>query len=260
MKLLPLIPRGLLRLTGADRVKFLHGLTTGNVKALKPGEAHRSVHTSPKGKVLALLSVLADADCLWVETDAARVAWLKATWEKGIIMEDVAIEDRSSQISVTALAGEGDLPSVPPGAKLLPFCRTGPGREVWASPAFHPPLPALDEAGEEALRISNLMPRFGVDLTEENLPQEGGLDEDTGWISYSKGCYVGQETIARLHNLGQVSQRLARLRVPDGRTLAPGTELGAAGRITSACPGMALAMLKRAFLAPGTRVEDLEVL
>ncbi len=269
MTLLPLIPRGILRLTGPDRVKFLHGLTTGNVKALKPGESHRSLHTSPKGRVLALLGVYAESDALWVETDADRLAWLKASWEKVIIMEDVKIEDRSTELLVTALAGRSSpFPQTPDMPICLPFCRTGPGIEVWATPhetaIFRDGLcktgtPLLDEAGEEALRIANGMPRYGVDLTEENLPQEGGLDEDTGWISYSKGCYVGQEPIARLHHLGQAAQRLALLKVPEGEILPPGTPVlsgeSPAGRVTSSCPGMALAMLKRAFLATGAKLE-----
>lgn len=264
--LLPAIPRGILRLAGADRARFLHGMATSHVKGLKPGESQRSLHVSAKGKVLAMLSILAEADALWVETDADRVAFLKAALEKMVIMDDVVIEDRSSDFSVIALAGEGNLLQGLSG-KRLGFCRTGPGAELWVPPADADRIRQalltkgavlLDAEGEEALRIANAMPRFGVDVTDQNLPQEAGLDEDTGWISYAKGCYVGQETIARLHALGQVQQRLAVLKL-QGKT-APGAAVHAgadlAGRVTSVSKeGLAMAMLKRAWLAQGTRLD-----
>lgn len=235
--LLPPAPRGLLRISGADRVRFLHGQTTQDIKKLKPGEGAQALALTNKGRVLALLLVLADEDALWVETDPGRAAFLKTAWEKVIVMDDVEISDRSESLGVVALSGadapaflarasRDAVPEPPPlghapfslggqQARLVRACRAGgAGLELWTLAAYTGPLRgALERAGalpvdEEALRIRNGIPRYGTDVTEENLPQEAGFDEDTGWISYAKGCYVGQETIARLHNLGQVQKRL----------------------------------------------------
>ncbi len=238
--LLPAAPRGILRVTGADRVRFLHGQTTQDVKKLKPGEGAQALAVTNKGKVLGMLLLLADEDAIWVETDPERAAPLKAAWERMIIMDDVALSDRSSHLGVVALSGDGargllaaaagrEVPDLPPlghapvplagqQARLVRACRAGgPGLEFWTMAAYTAPLRGslqragalpLEPAGEEALRIRNGIPRYGVDVTEDHLPQEAGFDEDTGWVSYTKGCFVGQETIARLHHLGQVQKRL----------------------------------------------------
>ncbi len=267
LALLPVLPRGILRLAGADRVRFLQGMTTNHVKALKPGESQRSLHVSQKGKVLALLTVLAEVDFLWVETDADRAAWLKAALEKMLIMDDVIIEDCSSGLAVLALLGRHPPPLTSPTLRRVRASRVGgDGWELWVPRVeLGAQRPSLLEAGarligaeeEELLRMERGMPRFNVDVSEENLPQEARLDEDTGWISYSKGCYVGQETIARLHSMGQVRQRLALLRMSE-RAL-PGSPVHAVdqlvGRVTSASGLVALAMLRREWTSPGSLLE-----
>ena len=94
VRLLPPAPRGILRLRGTDRARFLHGLTTQEVKKLPPGRGAAALSVSQKGRVQAMLALLADPDALWVETDPERAGFLKAAWEKLVISDDVAIEDR----------------------------------------------------------------------------------------------------------------------------------------------------------------------
>lgn len=238
--LLPATPRGLLRIAGADRARFVHGQTTQDIKRLKPGEGAQALALTPKGKVLAVLLVLAGDDALWIETDADRAPVLKQAWERLIVMDDVTIEDRSAETGIVALSGKdaltflagtagAPLPELAPlahapvplvghAARIVRACRAGgPGAEVWLPAAFSGAFRATlaragaTEADETALRAVQGMPRYGIEVTEEHLPQEAGFDEDTGWISYAKGCYVGQETVARLHHLGQVQKRLCRI-------------------------------------------------
>jgi len=123
-------------------------------------------------------------------------------------------------------------------------------------------VPEADPEAREALRLETGMPVFGIDYGSDNLPQETGLEDS---ISYTKGCYLGQEVVARLHYRGQVARRLARLQSMAGEAPSPGTVLFLEGRpagtVTSTARSptagsvLVLAMLQRRALEPGTQLQ-----
>jgi folate-binding protein YgfZ len=116
----------------------------------------------------------------------------------------------------------------------------------------------------ETARIESGMPRYGVDFNEENLPQEVGRDREA--ISFTKGCYLGQETVARIDALGHVNQRLAGVRFFGSGVPSGGTELAREGRIVGSVTSaafspkldapLALAMVRREANSPGTRLSS----
>lgn len=103
---------------------------------------------------------------------------------------------------------------------------------------------------DEAERIADAWPRWGVDVDGETIPLEAGLDAA---LSYTKGCYMGQETISRIHHMGHVNRKLVRLRFEGGAPAAP-CEIGG-GKLTSSAGELALAMVRAEHAAPGTRLE-----
>ena len=108
----------------------------------------------------------------------------------------------------------------------------------------------------ETARIAAAIPRFGADMDETTLPPEAGLEARA--ISYSKGCYIGQEVIARIRTYGQAARTLRPLRLPPEAAAAPGEKLLAEGKevgqLTSVGPGLALGYVRKEHHAPGTRL------
>lgn len=261
-----------LRVTGPDRAKFLHNLTTNNVKRLAPGRGHESFVTTPQGKTLGYVLVLATDDALLVRSDPGGLAGALPHLRKYGIFDDVALDDLAPETFEVHLLGPdpdatlGRLGGEPPGADPLSHrettARGRPIRVVRESPAGLPGLtligdradaPAIVEAlgreglgpidpgAFEALRIAAGTPAFGRDVTAENLPQEVGRDSRV--IDFVKGCYLGQETVARLDALGHVNKILKGLRLEPGPVPPPGTPLEADGKkvgaITSSAPSTA---------------------
>lgn len=185
------------RVTGADRVAFLHGQCTNDIKRLKPGEHCYAAFLTAKGKMRG------DADIVCLD-DAfllSSVAELRATLEKFVITEDVVIECVSDQVPEFAVWGEK-----PTGLAVYDN-RLGGWNVIGGQPVGEPV--ALDEV--EQMRIAAGVPLWGVDMDENTIPVEAGL---AAWaISYDKGCYIGQETIARIKTYGHVNRHLCQVRV-----------------------------------------------
>ncbi len=212
---------GVLAVSGADREAFLQGQLTQDARGLREGGARRMAGLTPKGKLLyfgwlvgerdrSLLLVPASA------TDAARVHLARFA-----VFQKVSVEDATPAYAAWGLYGPAaELPR-PDGAVPLPA--EGEMSGGWLSPAseagrIEAALAAacsreMPEAEAEVLRVEAGRPRFGVDADGANLPDEIGLDDA---ISTSKGCYVGQEVVARLRTYGQVSRRLAGFRLEGG--------------------------------------------
>lgn len=282
---------GRLRLAGADRLRFLNGLVTCEVKGLAEGEGVYGFVTSLQGRILADVVVLAVADELWLEVPAGEEEAAVATHLGKYLIAD-RVEIASLDAEVVTLAGpgvatlleaslgRGSLPSEPWSHR--PAALAGaPGRvvrrgiapvetfDLWLQPgagsAVHAHLQAEGAvpAGAEAwdvLRVERGIPAFGRDFGPDNFPQETGLGEQA--VSYDKGCYLGQEIVARIHYRGGVNKSLRGLRFPGLDTPPPtGTELLAEGRPagtvgTSALSPdhgpIALAILHNRANAPGT--------
>jgi aminomethyltransferase len=269
--LLDLSLRGRLRLTGRDRASFLHNMVTNDVLGLRPGGGCDAVKLTLQGKIEGTMHILCDQDALWCDVDPGAAAAVQAALERHRIMEDVVIEDRSREWVLLALQGPRAaevLAAAEVSARIVPRDHCGEGGfDIWLTAAdavsgWRALIAAgARPAGLQALdrrRVEAGIPWFGSELTPEYFPMEAGLE--AGWISYTKGCYLGQETISRLHHLGHVNRHLRGL-LPEGE-IARGTTLAAgdkrAGIVTSAVHSpaldrpIALGYVHRDFAAAGT--------
>ena len=244
-----------LRITGADRVRYLNGQTTADVQRLAPGIARPACITTAKGRLCADVFIHATADALFVDADAALRDTLPARLERYIIADDVMIEDVTDTLHLLHLGGiaatrtDLRISTDAPRANRL-GCG---GVDLWLDPsvfenardALTDATCALDEELLEALRIEAGIPRWGRDLDEDTLPPEAGLDRTH--IDYDKGCYIGQEVISRLKSVGHVNRSLTGFIALDHAPLAPGLRIFAPdddtreiGSITSAAWSFAL--------------------
>ncbi len=285
---------GVVELRGGDRAKFLHNFCTQEIKALPAGGCCEAWVCNVKGRILAHLFVVAEADRLLLLTERTRVELLLQHLDRYLINEDVALADLSEHLSLVTLCGpasetiladalscelpeEGAARHAAFGDSMLRVARW----DAWKLPAvvlvvetnsFAESWSALVRAGAaptgfhvgEALRIEACSPRVGIDVGDEHLAQEANRTSQT--ISFTKGCYLGQEPIARLDALGHVNRELAGVRflsttgVPAGTEIRSGSDGTLVGVVSSVArvPGggdwAALAVLKRSASADGTSV------
>jgi folate-binding protein YgfZ len=282
-----------LELTGADRARFLHGLVTLDVKALTPGQGTYGFFTTHQGKILADVVVTAYEDRLWLELPPGRGAEVSAHLGKYVLADRVEVLPLEDMLPLTLagpLAAEllGRLSSEPlptepwshvrarvAGTEVALQRRGRLGVDAWtlwvsasiAEPVAEDllglseaaggrPLPAGFTALEE-LRVERGIPRFGVDFGPDNFPQETGCEEA---VSYTKGCYLGQEVVARIHYRGGV-QKLLRGLVFEGTPAAGAAlvleekEVGKVGSVVRS-PALeatvGLAILHKRGASPGT--------
>lgn len=270
--------QALLEIRGLDRADFLHRVLSQDVRNLAPGSGCSAALLTSSAKLIAELVVLADAEALWLLCDLPRAELVARTLEGYHFSEDVRITNRERRFGVLALHGPrlfellahvtGTRVSLPnPGdhalaslggipIRLVRYTLTGgPGAlilaeadrlpEAWELLQRRGAPHGLQLAGWEALntaRIEAGIPWFGLDMDESTLLPETGLEAVAA--SETKGCYVGQEIIARLRTYGSLSKRLMGLLV-EGRTVPePGDVIlyqGApAGTLTSAAWSPAL--------------------
>jgi tRNA-modifying protein YgfZ len=219
-------PSGILDVVGADRESFLQGQLTQDVRALAAGEVRAAAGLSPRGKLLYVARVVGLADRIRVLVPEVLGALVFEHLKKYAAFSKVVVEDRSQEFSRLGLYGpERPALSFPESSLVLP------GEGEFSAEVVLPAdrLPDL-EAGR---------PRFGADMDSTNLPDEVGMNDA---ISTTKGCYVGQEVVARLRTYGRVNRRLVRFRFPGGPIAAgevlrrPDGEAASAiepGRVTS---------------------------
>jgi folate-binding protein YgfZ len=300
--LIDLSPRGRIEVGGGEAVQFLNGLITNDVKTLAPRSWMRAAFPNVQGRLLASVRVARPTEevSFLIDTEPATHRKVFQSLERFTLAGDFRVKDVTAETAQFALQGErsydiaesvlGDssVGQMSPGAaggglwrEIYPViaycdphtdepgfdlvCPAGAGAvELWN---------ALTEAGArafgydayEVLRVEAGVPRYGVDVSETNVVLEAGQEEEA--VSYTKGCYIGQEIIARIHWRGHVAKRLAglvfsedggepdaagaKVRSPEGREI---------GRITSTVFSprlgrrIALAILKYDYLQPGTAV------
>jgi len=255
--------------TGADRVRFLHGIVTGNVAGTPVGGGCPSALLTPKGHVVADMRMFVRDDDIWIVVDAGQGEAVAGTLSRYAIMDDFAAAPRpdfafSSLLGPAAAArlaaigfDPGALATAPPLAHATVAAADGTvlwlarvrelgadGFWLGAPPAglasVHDRLaaagtPALDPAAAEAARIVAIEPRFGAEITPDYFPMEVGLNAA---IDYAKGCYLGQEPIVRIRDRGHINWRLVGLDVVGPGDPAPHDALESdtkpkAGRVTS---------------------------
>lgn len=232
-------PAAWLRVAGADAATFLQGQFTNELRDLAPGMAAYGLWLTVKGKVLAdsfVVRGIAAADEFWVGSYFSAAGVIRERLEGYVIADDVVIEDRTADWAGLSVIGDG-------AARLLAERRGGevglvfPGRRTraenieWVMPQAEfeaaremlggvAGLVEIDAEVAEARRIADGIPAVPRDIGPADLPNEGGLEKDA--ISYTKGCYLGQEVMARLKSMGQVRRRLLRVHVAaDERPATP---------------------------------------
>src|SRR3954451_3477261 len=239
--------RGTLALTGAEAKEFLHGQVTNDVEALRPGEGCYAAFLTHKGKMLGDLRILHLGDELWLDTESVALQELFNMIRRYKLGRDVELHKRTVERALLSLVGPGarSLLEVGPaehdnartklgiavatdvGVDLI--CDAERADEVKAALG----VPEVSEAVAEIVRVEHGRPRYGLDLDDSVIPQEAGLNERA--VSFTKGCYVGQETVARLHYRGKPNRRLLGLRLsepaPSGSELRLGEKV--VGRLGS---------------------------
>lgn len=277
-----------LELTGADRAKFLHGFCTNDIKALASGRGCEAFVCNVQGKVLGHVFVFCTESSLWIDTVPGQEDVLFRHLDRYLINEDVQIQRRSAEYGdlylhrtppsevFPDLAGSewnrlADQPVLSHGTIANRQVRKVDwlGEAGWLISAPRgalklavPSLSASDPQVWNALRIAAGFPLYGVDISSDNLAQE--VNRTERGISFQKGCYLGQEPIARIDALGHVNRELRRLMLEGDHVPAAGTALLAAdaatqiGVITSAAELsgqiVALGYLRKKFAVPGQNV------
>jgi folate-binding protein YgfZ len=254
--------RGKVRLGGAEAAEFLQGQVTNDVEGLAPGQGCYAALLNHKGKMRLDMRILRGPDWIWIDTEPGAEAVLLRTIETYSLGREVTWEVPDEGI-VSIIGDDPGLDALPPdeehawveGERGL-YVRTYAGVDLIGRA-----LPAPDATDDDAerVRIEHGIPRFGLDMDGDTIPQEAGINERA--VSFTKGCYVGQETVARLHYKGKPNRHLRGLRLTAPAEHGQPIQLGEreVGRVGSACVSptlgpIALALVRRE-AAPGATVE-----
>jgi folate-binding protein YgfZ len=232
--------RGKLALTGAQAKELLSGQVTNDIEALAPGSGCYAALLTNKGKMLADLRVLDTATELWLDTERVALQALFDNLRRGAVGWQAQLHKRTLEQALLSLVGPQATQAVGGevgpehanrraqlgGAEVL-LVATDLGVDVVCDAVDADrvrgalDVPEVPEAVAEVLRVESGRPRYGLDLDEATIPQEAGLNERA--VSFTKGCYVGQETVARLHYRGKPNRQLRGLRLT--APVATGTPL-----------------------------------
>ena len=276
--------RGKLALTGEQAAELLDGQVTNDVGALAPGEGLFAAYLTNKGKMLGDVRVLRSEEGIHLDCERVGLQALFDILRRGSIGWQAELHKRTLQEGLLSLLGPGaralvgadDLPGVEHAHRWLEVDGIGAravvtdlGVDLLCDAANTDALVAAllargaerwDEAAAEVLRVEAGRPRYGVDLDDSVIPQEAGLNDRA--VSFTKGCYVGQETVARLRWRGKPNRHLRGLRLEE--PVAAGAELRTAdGKVVGALSSpveserlgpIALALVRRE-AEPGDVVE-----
>ena len=201
--------RGILRVTGPDRVRFLNGQVTNDVSKISVGQNAYAATCTAKGKMIADFWITNRGEEFWLDTAKGMEGTLKERLEKYLIADDVEITviEGYRLLHCFGAVPEGIEKSEAPVSSLR-FRISG--FDCWVQNDCSSGLTdEWDEESFKCLRILNQVPEWGRELTPEILPPEAGMDRNG--IRYDKGCYVGQEVMARIKSIGHVSKFLVFL-------------------------------------------------
>src|SRR5215210_1739206 len=223
---------GRLEILGADRLRFLNAYVTCDVRGLAPGEGAYGFFTSPQGRILSDVVVLAHEDRLWLQVSAGQEEAIAGHLKKYILADRVELPPPGDWRHLRSRV-HGTEVELQRAGRLGAEAWT-----LWVSASIAGPLaeqlleiPGVEPVGSEALEILRVeagLPRFGRDFGPDNFPQETGAEEAA--VSYTKGCYLGQEVVARIHYRGGVQKVLRGLVFEGGQAPRPGTPLLFEGR------------------------------
>jgi folate-binding protein YgfZ len=261
--------RAKISLTGCDRVRWLNGMVTNNIRDLATGQGVYAFLLNPQGRILGDLYAYNRGDSIVVDTDRSQVEKMLATFDHYIIMDDVEVTNLSDSITALGIAGPKSrevlaaagiaIPDTSPmqifEAKCTCDCECthctavrgedaghetyelwlAPGdvRKTWDAMVAHGATPVGSEA-LEIHRIVSGIPMYGVDIRERDLPQE---TEQARALNFNKGCYVGQEIVERIRSRGAVHRKFTGFLAEADRPIAAGTKVVAGekevGEVTS---------------------------
>lgn len=247
--------RRVLAVSGADRSSWLQGLLTNDVESMADGEVRYAAYLTPQGRMISDMHVVAYGARLLLDVPAPLAASLRDRLDALIFSEDVQVTDESGHLRVWTVVNDRFIDVV--GESL---------------PAEYKPLPEIDLDTFDVIRIERGMPKFLADMDEDTIPLEAGIEDRA--ISFTKGCYVGQEVIVRVTHRGggRVARRLVKWHADDSASVVPmpgariwsidpaggaGKEIG---RVTSSAfsPSfnkvVGLGYVQRHFVEPGTTV------
>jgi folate-binding protein YgfZ len=267
--------RGKLRFTGAEAADYLQGQVTNDVESLAPGTGCYATLLTPKGQVVADMRILRGEDFIWVDCEPRSLPALTRNAEMYSIGRDVQTVDATAGYAILSLIGpaaRAALDAAPGAAEHAwvdgehgMYVATDVGVDVICRAAEADAARAalgVEEASEEAaecLRIESGRPRLGLEIAGGVIPQEAGLNDRA--VSFSKGCYVGQETVARLFYKGKPNRHLRGLRLSEPAATGDEVTFGerVVGKVGSAAVSpahgpIALAILRRE-VAPGDHVK-----
>lgn len=260
--------RGKIRLTGADRVRWLNGMVTNNIRDLAGGHGVYAFLLNPQGHILGDLYTYNRGEAITVDTDSAQIEKILATFDHYIIMDDVEVANMSEQLTALGIGGpkareamgkaDLEIPDLRPlqlheiqcdcecGCVSCTVVRSDDAMEsyeIWLTPQHVRPLwNALVAAGgsptgSEALELQRIaagIPLYGIDIRERDLPQE---TEQARALNFNKGCYIGQEIVERIRSRGAVHRKFSGFLAEGGEAIAPGAKIAAGekevGEITS---------------------------
>ena len=252
---------------GGEAADFLQGQVSNDVEALEPGTGCYATVLSHKGKLRTDLRILRGDDWFWLDTEEIGHAVLEHMLRTKSLGRDVQYEDVTESRSLLSLVGPAardPLEAAPPKEENAfvagehgIYVTTLLGVDVVGELGMQLGVEPVSEEAAECVRIEVGLPRLGFDMDAETMPQEAGINDRA--VSFTKGCYVGQETVARLHYRGKPNRHLRGLRLSEpaerGAEIVLGDKM--VGRIGSTCVSprlgpIALALLRREAEPGGT--------
>jgi folate-binding protein YgfZ len=286
--------RAKISLTGGDRVRWINGMVTNNVRDLSVGHGVYAFLLNPQGHILADLYAYNRGESITVDTDCGQAEKIVATFDHYIIMDDVEVANVSEQLTAVGIGGPKTGEVLAAAGLQIPEMQAlqvksvmwqgtectlvrgedpervsyeiwiAPGgvRQLWNALLAAGPAPVGSEA-LEMQRIVSGVPRYGVDIRERDLPQE---TEQARALNFNKGCYVGQEIVERIRSRGAVHRKFTGFILEGAAKIAAGTKIIAAekevGEITSAASlqltggekTVALGYIRREAGVPGREV------
>jgi folate-binding protein YgfZ len=263
--------RGLLRLTGDDRARLLHAMSTNHIQQMSPGDWRYTFFLNAQGRILSDAYVLCREAEFLVDVEPERRQFLYEHLDRFIIADDVNVEDVSESYAVLSVEGPKEMAPKFEGLSAAGISVTGqPAVRLYARAEEKARVIAeleargihLASAGDaDAVRLEHARPRYGVDFSDAQIPHETGLLHA---IHFSKGCYLGQEIVERVRSRGHANKLLAQIFIDGMDAPAAGAKLTAgtaeAGEITSAAyspawqRSVALGYVRAAHAAAGTEL------
>lgn len=255
--------RAKISLTGADRVRWLNGMVTNNIRDLATGHGVYAFLLNPQGHILGDLYAYNQGESILVDTDCAQAEKILSTFDHYIIMDDVEVKNLGDEVTTIGVAGPKSVDILKKAGVDIPDLQAlqlhtiqcdcdcgcldctvvrgdepaGDSYEIWLSSEHVRPLwDALVKAGAtpvgsqaiEMHRITSGIPRYGIDIRERDLPQE---TEQARALNFNKGCYVGQEIVERIRSRGAVHRKFSGFLadaavVPGAKIVAGEKEVG----------------------------------